>query len=713
MLKILLGRLKLWQKFVLLDGLGAILVAVPLLLFIAESNKGLNAAANEASGIEPARKILQALQLAQQHRGLSSMLLNGNTAAKDKRAAKQSEVDKAFAELDITVKQIDNPAATTLWNTVQSNWPALSLKVSEQSIVAKASFAQHTAMIEQLMKMNELYIDHFGLSLDPNMASDHLIDTALVRIPKVTEILGRLRARGSGVLAQKTITLDERVQLAGLLENANDLNLGVKSSMEKVIGANPDLKDKLEGLRQAASSSTETVSQVSLTQLIKADQLTLPSDDYFATLTEAIDAQFKLNHTALSELTLILDARASHLRTVLYSMLACIFLLIVLTGYAGWIVLKSITGPMDEAVEIAKRIAAGDLTSDIHPEGTNETAELLTALRDMNDSLTRIVTDVRIATDTISTASGEIASGNMDLSSRTEHQASSLEETASSMEELTSTVKQNADNARQANQLAVSASEVAVKGGTVVSEVVETMGSINASSKKIVDIIGVIDGIAFQTNILALNAAVEAARAGEQGRGFAVVATEVRNLAQRSAAAAKEIKTLIGDSVDKVDAGARLVDQAGATMHEIVESIRRVTDIMSEITAASQEQTSGIEQVNVAIGQMDDTTQQNAALVEEAAAAAQSMQNQAGNLSMAVSVFKLNSNSGQLSKRIGNAGRQGKPAPKSAPALAKPAGKPRSAPVAPAAPANNAPINADKHSVVAKKGGSSDDWEEF
>jgi methyl-accepting chemotaxis protein len=235
----------------------------------------------------------------------------------------------------------------------------------------------------------------------------------------------------------------------------------------------------------------------------------------------------------------------------------------------------------------------------------------------------------------------KVASGNADLSQRTEEQASSLEETASSMEELTSTVKQNAENAKQANQLAASASEVAVKGGAVVSEVVGTMSSINESSKKIVDIISVIDGIAFQTNILALNAAVEAARAGEQGRGFAVVASEVRNLAQRSAAAAKEIKGLIGDSVDKVGAGTKLVDEAGKTMQEIVSSVKRVTDIMSEITAASQEQSSGIEQVNQAITQMDEVTQQNAALVEEAAAAAEAMQEQAQNLAHAVSVFRL------------------------------------------------------------------------
>ena len=292
------------------------------------------------------------------------------------------------------------------------------------------------------------------------------------------------------------------------------------------------------------------------------------------------------------------------------------------------------------AAGIVDRVAAGDLT--VHVDlRKGDSRSLLFAIHKMQLELTRVISQIRQASGTIATASSEIAAGNHDLSSRTEEQASSLEETAASMEELTSTVKQNADNARQANQLAVSASSVAVKGGSVVAEVVGTMGAINASSRKIVDIIGVIDGIAFQTNILALNAAVEAARAGEQGRGFAVVAAEVRNLAQRSAAAAKEIKTLIGDSVDKVEEGSKQVAEAGRTMDEIVDSVKRVTDIMAEITAASQEQTAGIEQVNQAITQMDQVTQQNAALVEEAAAAASSLQEQASELSQVVSVFQL------------------------------------------------------------------------
>ncbi|HYD97009.1 MAG TPA: methyl-accepting chemotaxis protein [Noviherbaspirillum sp.] len=314
--------------------------------------------------------------------------------------------------------------------------------------------------------------------------------------------------------------------------------------------------------------------------------------------------------------------------------------LLMAAGVGYWLI-RSILNPLNEAVEIAGAIAAGDLTRKVVVKSADETGRLMQALKNMHDSLVGIVSQVRTGTEAIAAASSEIASGNRDLSTRTEQQAGSLEETASSMEELTSTVKQNADNARQANQLASSASDVAGKGGQVVAQVVETMGAINESSRKIVDIISVIDGIAFQTNILALNAAVEAARAGEQGRGFAVVAAEVRSLAQRSAAAAKEIKALIDDSVEKVGSGARLVDEAGATMQEIVDSVRRVTDIMGEITAASQEQTAGIEQINQAVAHMDEATQQNAALVEQAAAASQAMHDQAVHLSDAVSVFKL------------------------------------------------------------------------
>jgi methyl-accepting chemotaxis protein/methyl-accepting chemotaxis protein-1 (serine sensor receptor) len=372
-------------------------------------------------------------------------------------------------------------------------------------------------------------------------------------------------------------------------------------------------------------------------------------------LIKKINPSYRIGDEAMAALTHASEARAAtneadvadSLRHTAY-LAGGVLLLAALVGVAvGAAMIRGISAPLGEATAIASRVAAGDLTGRIEARGNNEIGTLLAALSQMKANLAGIVAEVRTSTHTISSASTQIAAGNMDLSERTCGQASSLEQTAASMEELTGTVRQNADNARQANQLAVSASEVAVRGGGLVAQVVDTMGSINESSRKIVDIIGVIDGIAFQTNILALNAAVEAARAGEQGRGFAVVASEVRNLAQRSAGAAKEIKQLIGDSVSKVDSGARLVDEAGVTMKEIVSGIQRVTDIMGEITQASQEQTSGLDQINEAIGQMDSITQQNVALVEEAAAAAASLQDQVGVLSGVVDVFVLDEVPGQ------------------------------------------------------------------
>jgi len=316
-------------------------------------------------------------------------------------------------------------------------------------------------------------------------------------------------------------------------------------------------------------------------------------------------------------------------------------LLLALGATCAALISRSVTRPLQSAIGVARTVAAGDLRARIAVESSDETGQLMHALKEMNASLVQVVGEVRSGTDTIATASSQIAAGNLDLSARTEQQASALEETASAMEQLTGTVKQNADNARAANELALSASDVAQQGGEVVAQVVTTMDVINHSSQKIVAIIGVIEGIAFQTNILALNAAVEAARAGDEGRGFAVVASEVRNLAQRSAAAAKEIRELINDSVGNVDAGVQLVDRAGATMAQIVDSVRRVTDIMGEISTASREQTEGIEQINQAIVQMDAVTQQNAALVEEASAAAAALEQQAAGLVQVVSRFEL------------------------------------------------------------------------
>ena len=402
--------------------------------------------------------------------------------------------------------------------------------------------------------------------------------------------------------------------------------------------------------------------------------------------------------TAQAQFTAGVDRSASNVNRVLWTVVIAGLFVVLVLGVVSFFIIRTVWaqlgGEPEYAQEIASAVASGNLTMQIEVE-SGDTSSLLAALSEMQTRLQNMVSEIKTSAETIKVASAEIASGNSDLSARTESQASSLEETSSSMETMTETVRQNADNARQANKMVETASEVAVKGGAVVSQVVVTMDEINQSSKKIVDIISVIDGIAFQTNILALNAAVEAARAGEQGRGFAVVASEVRNLAQRSAAAAKEIKTLIGDSVDKVRTGSTLVDQAGHTMEEIVASVRRVSDIMSEITAASQEQSTGIQEIGSAINQMDEMTQQNAALVEEAAAAAESLEEQADLLTKSLDVFKLNTL--HSSKKTTNT------RPANRVSATKSSSKPAQARIA-ASTAAARPAKAEK---------SADDWEEF
>ncbi|MBR7799645.1 methyl-accepting chemotaxis protein [Undibacterium fentianense] len=407
-------------------------------------------------------------------------------------------------------------------------------------------------------------------------------------------------------------------------------------------------------------------------------------------LDKIVDAHIQGGQEAFAESSV----QFSHARTMIIG--AMIVSIAIGLMMAIWLA-KIVSSPLKQAVDLAQSIASGDLTQKVDAESTCETGQLIRALGEMNASLLTVVSEVRAGTDQINNAAIEIANGNLDLSSRTEEQASSLEETASSMEEITSTVKHNSDNARQANILSQTATSIAEKGGSVVSEVVTTMTSINESSKKIVDIISVIDGIAFQTNILALNAAVEAARAGEQGRGFAVVASEVRSLAQRSASAAKEIKELINDSVEKVGQGTRLVDAAGSTMQEVVDSVKRVSDIISEITAAGQEQTSGIEQINQAIMQMDSVTQQNAALVEEAAAAAATLQEQSANLVQVVSVFKLDQTHRHQGIKSSTVNRKASPAP--AQVSRAPAARIKAAPTKPAS--------------VASQSTREDSWEEF
>jgi len=513
------------------------------------------------------------------------------------------------------------------------------------------------------------------------------------RLPKIEAATVFLDQVNNISIAQRNLLLNEdpvdrKSQMAVVMKSRAAIEQQLQhADKDAEIAAMRDLNERFLKVQQELLARIERNDLEGAKAYLTSDFRPVMQD-----LKKAMNAQIKTHRDLIGQASLDAEATYERAQTLMTVMGLAI---LALAGTLAWRLSLSITRPLARALEVANTVAGGDLTSRIEASTNDEVGQLLQALKRMNENLAQTVLTVRGGTRTIATASSEVAAGSLDLSSRTEQQASALEETASSMEELTSTVKQNADNARQANVLAASASGVAARGGAVIEQVVGTMTEINAASGKISDIIGVIDGIAFQTNILALNAAVEAARAGEQGRGFAVVAGEVRNLAQRSAAAAREIKGLIEDSGSKVANGSKLVAQAGDTMREIVDSVERVTGIMAEISAASQEQTSGIEQINAAILQMDTVTQQNAALVEETSAASAAMQEQADKLAQAVGVFRLDV--------VEESARPKAPAVK--PAAARPA-----LAAAPRKPAAKKEPVLRKQAATATAGG---DWEEF
>jgi methyl-accepting chemotaxis protein len=640
-MKSFIRNLRLSHKFTLIAVIAMLLLAIPASMVVRSEIALRDFAQQELTGIEPATDALKLIQLTQQHRGLSASVLAGNADVADKRQAKQAEVSSAFAKAQATAASLGDAKLTATFTRMAREWSELSGAIGSKTIEGPQSFAQHTALIHEQLGALDDVANTSGIVLHPAVSGYFLQTAVLNDLPQLTESLAQLRGFGAVLLTRGEAAPEDKARVQSLVTNAQIRLEKVRKSLALAVDGNDPLQAALAGPLAAMVSGTGDAFKLIHDKILSPEQLELAAGSYFAALSTTIDQQYKLVDTSMSELDKELQAGVVAANDTLLFMSASIALLAALAAWLMWTIARSITESVQLAAKLADAVAAGDLTTDVPDAGRDEIGSLLRSLGAMNSNLSAVVSSVRSNAESVAIASAQIAQGNQDLSGRTEQQASALQQTASSMEELSGTVKQNADNARQANQLATNASSVAIQGGEVVAQVVDTMKGINASSKRIADIISVIDGIAFQTNILALNAAVEAARAGEQGRGFAVVASEVRNLAQRSADAAKEIKTLIKASVERVDQGTVLVDQAGATMTEVVTSIRRVTDIMGEISAASTEQSLGVSQVGEAVTQMDQTTQQNAALVEESAAAAESLNAQAQQLVDAVAVFKL------------------------------------------------------------------------
>ena len=640
-----LHRLDVSTRFLLLGLIALVLCVIPVTLQVRAAWQIMRTSALEAQGIAPARSLLKVIQLAQQHRGLTAMLLSGQSAQEAPRAAKQQELDQAVTAATALAESrgADSPYRAA-WSRNVQDWAALRERVGAHGLKGPESYAAHSRLIGDLLVTMEESADEFGLSLDPEVDSYKLMLATNFTLPALTEQLGKTRARGAGALVAKQVTPTDMADIGALVARAQELIAGMARDFDKAGAHNPRLKATLDAPMRAAVEAARQSLQLARDQVLAQSTPTYPSAEYYANLTKTIDQLVAVNEQAMQFLEQTLNARVAAQQRELAVMTLLMALMMSLGAWVAIAAARSITGQLGgepaAVMAMAGAIARGDLTATLGASRDSDQS-IAGAMARMRDSLAHTVSAVRQASESIATGSSQIAGGNSDLSHRTEEQASNLQQTAASMEQLNATVKNSADSAELAARLARAASDVAARGGAVVSQVVATMSDIQGSSQRVADIIGTIDGIAFQTNILALNAAVEAARAGEQGRGFAVVAGEVRSLAQRAADAAKEIKALISASVDKVGPGTQQVDEAGRTMGDLVQQVRRVSDLISEISAATQEQTAGIEQVNTAVTQLDQMTQQNAALVEQSAAAAESLKHQADQLVRAVAVFRV------------------------------------------------------------------------
>jgi methyl-accepting chemotaxis protein len=637
----LIRNLKIAQKFALIGLLALILAAIPTAMLLASLFKNVDAAVAERAGVKPLGDVLQLIRLTQLHRGLSTNWLGGNASLQASREARAAEVDKAMAQVLSSSAIYEGDLLAERRQQVQQQWQSLQQSVGSKRIDGPGSFTRHNALVGLQMRLLADVADRSGLMLDPDTAGYYLVAAVVDAMPKITEQLGQMRALGALVVKRGDITPDERSRLQNGLDVLAQLRVDADRYFHYAAKDDPSMALRWKASREGANAAFATATRLVRERLVETATPTVPSQEYFNAMTASIDAQFKAMDTSFEVLSSNLDQRVSQAHVAMAIDVGAVLLFGGLAAILMVGVARSTTQTVASAQLAVDALSEGHLIHRIDVDSGDEIGHMAKTLGMAMQNLATLVREIKATGEYVSTASAQIAAGNTDLSTRTEQSAASLEETASAMEELIATVRNNAHSAHEAARLAGQSSQVAADAGNLVGKVVATMDEISASSGKIADIIGVIDGIAFQTNILALNAAVEAARAGEQGRGFAVVAAEVRSLAQRSANAAREIRGLIGGSVTTIKDGAAVVNQAQRTMNDVVTQAQQVSTLVGEIGVATAEQTDGIANVNSAVSQLDHSTQQNAALVEQSAAAANSLSEQAQRLVDAVSRFRV------------------------------------------------------------------------
>ncbi|WP_294637977.1 methyl-accepting chemotaxis protein [uncultured Aquabacterium sp.] len=637
-----IANLPLRHKFVLLCLLALLMAAAPSALVVRSAVSDLTAIEREQEGMQPSRDLLALIKLMQEHRGLSNAFLSGDVSKKADLAARRSKLDVAVGQAQASVDALQEKAVSDSVTALARDWQVLAEEVASGVLTPADSVRRHTALVNRGLLLLEDVAAVSGLSLDPDAERYFLIQTVFRDLPRLTEQLGLARARGTAMLVRQSSTPDERQTLQSLksvaLTHAQDAQRNLaRAAVARNGEPVPTFTQAVEQAQAAVTRGAALIDSLSKSETLPD----LASGDYFQATTEVITAQFKLSEMALSRLD-ELFARNIRLDRQIVGLIAMIALSAFALGlWAAVLITRTTTRTVEEAMAAARALTAGDLTRTLHSQSRDEIGQMVNAIGQAIEHLKQTILGIKAASDSVATASSQIAQGNLDLSARTESQASSLQQTASSMEEMSATVKHNASTALQANELATAASREATQGGEVFGQVVSKMAEIKQTSARIAEINAVIDGIAFQTNILALNAAVEAARAGEQGRGFAVVAGEVRTLAQRSAQAAREIKSLISSSVDSVEQGYELASHSSESIERLIDQVQKVSQLMTEIASASEQQSQGIAQVNQAVSLLDQATQQNAALVEESSAAAASLSDQALRLQQAVGRFTL------------------------------------------------------------------------